>query len=87
MEVSWGHVRQIILNDRVNGYKPDKAFLRKLSSYLPDVRVLGFGKYYEYHWYVVIESKLFPESIDPIATRGALPLSSVIKQLANRIPV
>lgn len=84
MEINWPHVRQVILNDRVNGYKPDKAAFKKLSAYLPDMRVLGFGKYYEYHWYVIVESVLYlPYTETPMGLRGAVPLSSIINNLAR----
>lgn len=84
MEINWPHVRQVILNDRVNGYKPDKASIKKIRRYLPDVRVLGFGRYYEYHWYVILESvSYFPATETEIGIRGAIPLSSIINNLAR----
>lgn len=84
MEISWPYVRQIILNDRINGYKPDRMVLNKIASYIPDVKFIGFGKYWEYHWHLIIESKIFPPSIEPLDTRGAIPLSALIKGLAKK---
>lgn len=85
MEISWPNVRQVILNDRINGYKPDRACLNKISSLLPDANVFGFGKYYEYHWYVLICSQYFPYHIEPdLRLRGAIPLSSLINYLPQK---
>jgi hypothetical protein len=81
LDISWPHVRQIILNDRLVGYKPDRSCLNRFASELPDVKFLGFGRYYEYHWYIIVESKYFPAFYDPVVSRGAIPATSLFKEL------
>ena len=75
MDISWLHVRQVLLNDRVNGYKPDKPCLVKVGKLLPDSKILGFGRYYQMHWYLLIESRAFYPSEAPIGARGSVSLS------------
>jgi hypothetical protein len=82
MDISWECVRRVILDDRINGYKPDRPCLDKLSRVLPDCRVVGFMKYYEKHWCLIVESrKAFIPSDDPLL--GFISLTSLINRLAN----
>lgn len=85
MEIDWPYVRQIILNDRLNGYKPDRDCIKKILRVLPGSNILGFGKYYEYHWYVIVESKIFPYSIEPITSRGAIPMTSIFSYIPKPV--
>ena len=85
MEVNWPQVRQVFLNDRVNGYKPDRSCLNKIARYIPDVQFLGFGRYYQFHWYLLIQSKIFPYSIEPLGTRGTIPLTYLIEGIKKNL--
>ncbi len=63
MQIDWCYVRHIVLNDRLIGYKPDRASIDKLVSRLPDAKIHGFGVYstnmlYRV-WYLVVESRYF----------------------------
>lgn len=63
MVVNYDIVRQIVLNDRFIGYKPDRLALNVLATKLPDMNVIGFGVYqttFAYKiWYVLVESSHF----------------------------
>jgi len=83
MTINWEQVRRIVLNDRLIGYKPDRASLDKLSDRLPDVRVLGFGIYSSVGiwktWFLLVESKTFwPDHTDTIQT---MPINQVGRSL------
>ncbi|GAC1501904.1 MAG: hypothetical protein NVS1B10_06380 [Candidatus Saccharimonadales bacterium] len=61
--IDWSKVRRIVLNDRLIGYKPDAAALMKLSERVPDVQVVGFGRFGRFLngtiWFVLAYSRYF----------------------------
>lgn len=85
MTIDWPYVRRIILNDRLVGYKPDRAALEKLSDKLPDAKVFGYGVYSPgpqwRTWYLLVESRKFWADESP--TIQAIPINQIpVRKLA-----
>ncbi len=56
--------KQIILNDRYVGYKPDRDILERLRTLFPDIIILGFGRWnYTPTWYLLANSSKFPKNL------------------------
>lgn len=81
MDIDWARYKQIILNDKPTGYRPDKQLLRRLRRLFPDISIWGFGKYYDNYWFILAHSSKFPENTFAVHP-GSTPLTEVFKWVA-----
>lgn len=94
MTIDYNYVRRVVLNDRMMGYKPDRASLEKISSRLPDARVIGFGRYHVTPlwttWFLLVESKKFWADFDcnmEAVSINQLPgYTSLLSAVPNSLP-
>jgi len=68
MDHNIDHYKQIILNNRTGGYKPNRELFESLRVMFPDLNILGFGKFSVFLWYVLASSKSFPENTYGVET-------------------
>ncbi len=80
MDINWQRYKQIIINDRTQGYKPDKQLFRRLRRLFPKISIWGFGKYYDNYWFILADCPDFPENplLLPGVRQGSVPLTEVV---------
>lgn len=83
-DISYPHVRQVLINDRPICDRPDRRYLLKITHILPDVLFHGFGRLYDGTWYLILESRMFPYHIESIGARGAIAATSLINYLPKK---
>jgi hypothetical protein len=87
MEINWSTYKQIVLNDKSTGYRPDKRFFKRMRRLFPDISFFGFGVYHKEFWFILADSSIFPQNapLVPGMHQLATPLTEALKWVPTMI--
>lgn len=86
-EIDWHRTYRVILNDRPNGYRPDKEAYFKLRKLLPQCRIHGFGLYgHNNLWYLLVEDGSLPYNVFGMTTSMSINALAGVATVPKLLP-